>query len=207
MKQSVSGLAVSLDASQAGLWAQRAIEAQTVDGCQAIGIASANRYPIDARTANHLATTLASTADSAVDSRMLRLHLDVFPSASLERLDTQTKCIPATVRSPLGRWQEVTVPVPVGIAASWSLIQLPKWIAQWRKQYGLLLIELGRMDLSPARIIGRLCQATYVVAGPLPTGSPDWVATHIQWMRSAGVNVAGSIVAGSIVGEKTSIAA
>ncbi len=183
-------------------WVSNAVEQQATGGCQLIGMTSGNRSLNDTRTIVSLARQLTAAANAATDSRVLLCRLNVFPSQQVERLDEQSSGLPAATRSPLGAWKEVTVPVPIGTMASWSLLQLPSWLATWRTAFGFVLVDIGPVSLVPARVIGRLCNANYLVLGPQSSGSHDWLLGHVDWLRDSGVNVAGTLLASHVLSQK-----
>ncbi|HBE68409.1 MAG TPA: hypothetical protein DDW52_09700 [Planctomycetaceae bacterium] len=180
---------------QSSLWIKELLLAQSGEACKTIGLVSANRVAADWASVSQIVRQVTEfVGEQPGDSRVLAVHLDVFLSSETDRLPEQPPGIPGYSRSPLGAWREVTVPVPVGFEASWSLLQLPKWLRIWREQVGLILLSLGPCNLVPARAIGRLCSANLLLLGPGETASFDWVSAHTARLTEAGVNVCGSLL-------------
>lgn len=163
--------------------------------CLTIGFASGSRANIDPRATDRL-MGYVEEALAGIDAhcRTLLLRLDVFPSRKLGRGTDQPDSIPVAHRSPLGHWSQVTVPVPVGMRASWSLERIPEWLPVWKSEFGLILIDLGPVHLVPSRIAGRLCDANYLLLGPDSSGSPEWLMQHIARHEQCGSTIRGSLV-------------
>lgn len=178
------------------IWISNLLDSQRDEACKTIGIISGSQRDNDRSSVNDLVAQVVDQAGLiSTDARTLVVHLDVFASNETERLLDQPAGIPANARSPLGNWREVTVPVPVGFSASWSLLNLPEWISIWRKQFGAIIIDLGPCNLVPARAIGRLCQENLILLGPDSTASHQWLSAQLLRLLDSGVKVAGSVVA------------
>lgn len=177
-------------------WGNSIVQRQNLNGCTTLGLASGNLENCDVRCVLSLAAQLTEAAASRqFDARLLVVRLDVYPSKELDRLLDQPNRIPNHVRSPMGNWKEVMIPMPVGERASWSLLQIPSWITAWRKEFDFILIDLGPIHRVPARIVGHLCSETFILLGPRASGSKKWLSRHINWLTASGVKVSGSLVA------------
>lgn len=178
-------------------WAQSIYRECSHAKCTSIGLASGNRHANDRRVVDSLAQSLVAAFGVKWSARagLLVVRLDVFQSVLLERQDDQPVGAPRPAASPLGAWSEVTVPMPVGNVASWSLLNVPRWLPVWKSQFRFLLIDLGPIHLVPSRAIGRLCDGCYVILGPAPCASTEWLRHHIAWQQSSGSSLRGSIVA------------
>ena len=161
----------------------------------AIGLMNGARDAIDAATVRTIVAQLSEQMVS-IDSqaRMLHLRLNVFESRNLDRAMDQPATIPVAKRCPLGPWCEVTVPLPVGATASWSLMQLPDWLPIWKESFDLLLVELGPLHLVASRAIGRLCNRNFLILGPSGCGAPDWLMQQISHHHQGGTIIDGTIV-------------
>ena len=84
--------------------------------------------------------------------------------------------------------------MPVASSASWSLQQIPRWLPKWRESFQLILIDLGPAHLVPSRAIGRLCDTSYLLLGPKPCGSHEWIMQQLAWHHLSGSTISGSIV-------------
>lgn len=177
-------------------WVSDLLDSQRDEACKTIGIISGSQIDNDRASITDIARQVADHASSTdADARTLTVHLDVFGSKETQRLLDQPAGIPPYTRSPLGDWREVTVPVPVGFSASWSLLQLPDWISTWRTQFGTIIIDIGPCNLVPARSIGRLCAGSVILLGPDSTPSHDWLSAQVRRLKDSGVNVVGSVLA------------
>lgn len=176
-------------------WAAAIVQDCSPHGCTTIGLMSGSRFVCDRRAID----ALTRVVDEARGLRrlslpMLLVRLDVIEGASLERASEQSEAAPVPQSSPLGQWSEVTVPVPVGSRASWSLEQLPRWLHAWKRQFRVLVIELGPMHQVPSRVIGRLCDANYILLGPSTCGSRDWILQHAAWHEQSGSTICGCLL-------------
>lgn len=178
------------------LWAEQIARQAVGAKCTTLGLTSGSRQANDRRTIDALARSLAEQLlhSPRASAQLLVLRLDVFLSTSLERLDDQPAGPPRPCKSPLGEWSEVTIPMPVGKRASWSLEHLPHWLPAWKSQFCCLLIDLGPIHLVPSRLIGRLCDSCYVLLGPDACASQEWLLQHIAWHDRSGSAICGTIV-------------
>lgn len=182
-------------------WAQSIAEEAKSTACLTLGLTSGSRQGNDRRSIDRIVTEVANelglTDASALTTaeRMLVVRLEVHASRDLERAVDQSAKIPVPQRSPLGAWYDVSIPMPVGRRASWSLEQLPHWLPVWKNTHSLILLDLGPVNMVPSRMIGRLCDACYLVLGPAPCGSHEWIMQHIAWHQRSGSTVCGTIVA------------
>ncbi len=178
-----------------GDWATALAEEARTATCLTVGITDGSRADIDRRVLDRLIGELAERYEERqADEQMLVLRLSVFASRQLDRAADQPATIPVAQRSPLGAWSEVTVPVPVGARASWSLQQLPDWLPTWKASFGLILIDLGPVNLVPSRIVGRLCDSCYLVLGPDSCASKDWIMEQIAWHGQSGSTICGTLL-------------
>lgn len=178
-------------------WAESII--REVSGCQhlTVGLISGARYGNDARCVNQLVSVLASRAKAAGEEyRLLCVRLAVMSNEKLEQPADQTESVPPAMRSPLGPWSEVTIPVPVGARASWSLLQIPTWLSAWKEAFRLILVDVGPINLVPSRIVGRLCDVNYLHLGPEECASSDWLLEHMAWHDRSGSKIVGSLLSG-----------
>lgn len=176
-------------------WADSIVQDYSPNSCTTIGLMSGSRFVCERRVID----ALMRVVDEARGQRrlslpMLLVRLDVVEGRPLERAPEQSEAAPAPQTSPLGHWSEVTVPVPVGTRASWSLEQLPRWLYAWKRQFRLVVIELGPMHQVPSRVIGRLCDANYILLGPSTCGSRDWIMQHAAWHEQSGSTICGCLL-------------
>ncbi len=182
-------------AQDSSLWISELFKSQSEEACKTLGIISGSRHNSDTNCVTNIARQACTCAAEHGDNRALLVHLDVFLSKETDRLLDQPAGLPPTTRSPLGNWRDVTIPMPVGFEASWSLLQMPRWLSQWRKQFGVVLIDIGPCNLVPARAIGRLCSSNVVLIGPGATASTEWLSSHLRHLKDCRVTVSGSILA------------
>ena len=104
---------------------------------------------------------------------------------------------PVAVVSPLGRWREVSIPMQLGNAAPHNLEQLPRWLATWKRDFARILIDLGPLDQSICRAVGRYCDSCLLLLGPDSCASPTWLRRHIDHLTQCDVTLSGSIVVSS----------
>lgn len=176
-------------------WADSIVQDCSPHTCTTVGLLSGSRFASDRRVID----ALTRVVDEARGLRrlalpMLLVRLDVVVGAPLERAPEQSEAAPVPQPSPLGQWSEVTVPVPVGTRASWSLEQLPRWLYAWKRQFRVAIIELGPMHQVPSRVIGRLCDANYILLGPSTCGSRDWILQHAAWHEQSGSTICGCLL-------------
>lgn len=182
-------------------WAHGIAEEAKSTPCLTLGLTSGSRQGNDRRSIDQIVAEVADelqlTESSALTStqRMLVVRLEVHASRDLERAVDQSAKIPVPQRSPLGVWYDVAIPMPVGKRASWSLEQLPIWLPVWKNTHSLIIVDLGPVNLVPSRMVGRLCDACYLLLGPTPCGSHEWIMQHIAWHQRSGSTVCGTIVA------------
>ncbi len=176
-------------------WAEGIVQDLSQNSSMTIGLTNGSRYGCDRRAIDALSRVLDDARGVCHGTRpMLLVRLSVMVGAALERADDQPETGPTVVRSPLGAWSEVSVPVPVGKRASWSLEQLPHWLASWKRDFGLVLIDLGPIHEVPSRIIGRLCDGCYVLLGPDTCASRDWILQQVAWHQHSGSTICGTLV-------------
>jgi hypothetical protein len=168
-------------------------------------LASGSPAPIERRVFEAIVSQAANALETASRSkRMLVIRLNLFRSAQLGRAADQPATIPVAMRSPLGSWASVEIPMPVGPRASWSLLQMPSWIPIWKAEYDVILIDLGPVNLVPSRVLGRFCKSNFMVIGPARCASAEWIQMHVDWHAQAGSTIQGSLL---ITHEQTASAA
>ena len=148
-------------------WAESIV--REVQGCQqlTVGLISGARYGNDPRCIDRLVGVLARQAKAAGEEySVLNVRLAVQTTEKLDRPEGQSDRVPPAVKSPLGNWSELQIPVPIGARASWSLLQLPSWLSTWKKAYRLILLDTGPIHLVPSRVVGHLCDINYLHLGP-----------------------------------------
>ena len=168
--------------------------------CTTIGLTSGSRQLNDRRVIDMLCKALMQDfSNSASDPKMLVIRLDVrksriFETLAFDRLGKPQDKVPNPVRSPLGNWSTVDIPMPVGPTAAPALQYLPRWLPKWKEQFGLVLIDLGPMNMVPSRLIGRLCDNCFLLLGPDSCASQEWILQHMAWHDQSGSTIAGSIL-------------
>ena len=159
-----------------------------------VGLTSGSRESIDRRVVDRL--TLSAAA--RIDDPLLLVRLMVTES-SAERALMFTQGFPYETpplkRSALGNWNEVSLAVPVGGSAPATLQSLPKWLAGWKRNHRLILVDLGPMHQVPTRTIGRYCDNCYIVLGPISCASHAWIMREIAILDHCGVSLVGTILA------------
>ncbi len=158
-----------------------------------IGLMSGSRFPNDRRLIERLVKSAAEELGQLTGASTLLLRLD---STAHESHATATRTTaPVAIKSPLGPWYEISLPMPPSKSAPRALEQIPHWLPQWKLRHRLVAIDLGPMHLTPSRIIGRLCDACYLMLGPATCASHDWIMQHIDFHSRCGTVIAGSLVA------------
>ena len=157
-----------------------------------IGLLSGSRFPNDRRLIECLVKSATQELGQLTGASTLLLRLD---NAVDESSPTAGRTAPVATKSPLGAWYEISLPMPHSKSAPWSLEQIPHWLPQWKLRHRLVAIDLGPMHLTPSRIIGRLCDACYLVLGPSTCASHDWIMQQIDFHSRSGTVIAGSLVA------------
>lgn len=158
-----------------------------------IGLMSGSRFPNDRRLIERLVKSAALDLGELTGSTTLLLRLDA--SAVDSGGNTSRTTVPVASKSPLGPWYEISLPMPQSKSAPWALEQIPHWLPQWKLRHRLVAIDLGPMHLAPSRIIGRLCDACYLMLGPSTCASHDWITQQIDFHSRSGTVIVGSVVA------------
>ncbi len=105
----------SLEQEPESAWVDSISSKPTNELATTIGLVSGSPTSIDGQVLERLIAQVVRSLSSARDSqRLLVVRLDVFRSQDLERAADQPRSIPVALRSPLGPWSEVTIPMPVG---------------------------------------------------------------------------------------------
>lgn len=174
-------------------WGGEVAAAAQMASTYSIGLMSGSRFPNDRRLVDRLVKSASLELAELTGASTLLLRLD---SAALgaDALKTRS-AVPAAVKSPLGPWYEISLPMPQSRSAPWALEHIPHWLPQWKLRHRLVVIDLGPMHLAPSRVIGRLCDMSYLMLGPSTCASHDWIMQQIDFHSRSGTNIAGSIVA------------
>lgn len=161
-----------------------------------VGLIGGSRRGIDRRVTDQLAKGLASELRASQPApRLLVVRVDgEARRMPPDRLPGVDEPMPAVAPSPLGRWAFVEIPMPIGKTGSRTLQQLSRWLPKWKQEFGVILFDLGPMNLVPSRSLGRLCDSCYVVLGPDSCASPEWILQHIAWHERSGTQVCGTLV-------------
>ncbi len=176
-------------------WSQSIADQARSSRSMTVGLMSGSRQSTDRRALDQLARQVSRAVSATrLDPRMLLVRLDIQVPSKLARLADGEQRVPEVKASPLGRWSLVEVPMPVLATAPWTLEQLPRWLPTWKAKFGLIVIDLGPMHLVPSRVIGRLCDATYLILGPESCASEDWIQYHLAWHARSGTHVVGTLV-------------
>jgi hypothetical protein len=190
-------------------WSRSMVREARSNRCLTVGLISGSRQRNDRRAIDRLPQVLVNQLrDAELDPRLLLVRLDVFVVSRLSansrvelsgptlesRYSHGEQSEPELNESPLGRWLQVDVPMPVGETASWTLQRLPRWLAKWKEEFSVILLDLGPICLVPSRIIGRLCHKNFVLLGPDPCGSHEWILRHVAWHHESGSNICGTLV-------------
>ncbi len=163
-----------------------------------IGLCSGNRFNNDARIVYRILKSLqAATAEVAPEANMLLCRLDARQTSPWDLVCSRDEQVaePKLEKSALGNWDCVDVPITVGNVATRSLQQVPRWLPKWKLRYNLIVVDLGPMHLVPSRIIGRLCDGSYVILGPDSCASAQWISQYVSHHEECGAHIAGTIVA------------
>lgn len=175
-------------------WSQLVCEHASAAVNLTVGFMSGSRLDIDRRAVDRL--TGAATTDLGLPTLLIRLSVCgaaiYVPHAGTS---TMVDDRPTPRVSPLGSWSEVSLDMPLGGSAPRVLELLPKWLVGWKKEYRLILIDLGPMHQAPCRTMGRYCDACYLVLGPYSCASHAWIMQQIALQSRSGVLLAGTIVA------------
>ncbi len=177
-------------------WTKCVVDQARTASCITVGLMSASRDASDRRVVDRLAKSLAcALRDTDLDPRMLVVRLRLCSPQNGHDNDQQSPPPePRDMDSPLGRWRELEVVMPISHTAPATLIQLPRWLPKWKQRFGLLLLDLGPMHLVPSRTIGRLCDSCYLLLGPDTCASQAWITRHVNWHRQSGSVICGSLV-------------
>ncbi len=158
-----------------------------------IGMMSGSRFPNDRRVIDRLVKSVSSELIELTGATTLLLRLD---SAAVDNSGTTSRTTPPVAsKSALGPWYEISLPMPPSKSAPWALGQIPHWLPQWKLRHRLVVIDLGPMHLAPSRILGRLCDACYLMLGPSTCASHDWIMQQIDFHSRSGTVISGSVVA------------
>ncbi len=185
-----------LDPSGAN-WAADVVSDLSQNVSMTIGLTRGSRHTSDSQVVDALSQLLdrALKDHREVVRPMLVVRLQASAGTDLGRAAERAEAVPSLVRSSLGTWSEVSIPVPVGKHASRSLENLPHWLSVWKRNFGLILVDLGPISQVPSRVIGPLCDGCYIVLGPEPCGSRDWILRHVAWHQHSGSTIYGTLVA------------
>ncbi len=157
-----------------------------------VGLMSASRFANDRRAVDRLLRTAASELSQlefGASTLLLRMDTNGDLSAPL-RLGS----MPAELKSPLGSWYEIVLPVTDKATNERTLEQLENWLPQWKQQHRLVVVDLGPMHLAPSRNVGRLCDVCYLLLGPQTCASHEWIMQQINAHDRNGTVIAGSVI-------------
>ncbi len=158
-----------------------------------IGLISGCREGNERGALDRLAS--ASLTGDAARQLLVRLGLD---NEGLSKRQLRTarasEQAPTPVVSPLGKWNEVCVPIHLGSTAPVALERLPRWLSAWKRDYSRVLLDLGPLDQPICRAMGRLCDCCMLLLGPETCASPTWLRTHIDHLTQCHARLTGSIV-------------
>lgn len=177
-------------------WCEDWIEKLADSTSITIGLISGHREPNDPRSVHRIAKRM-SEALSAHSSHLsmlvcnLNIHtgVTVFGAKTNETLDE-----PEITKSALGNWDQVQVAMRIGSSAPEPLQRLPKWLAKWKHRYSLILVDLGPIHLIPSRMLGRLCDANYLMLGPNWCASSQWLLQYVDYHEYCGSHILGTVV-------------
>lgn len=177
-------------------WGSEVAAAAQSASTYSIGLMSGSRFANDRRLIDRLVKSAALDLGESTGASTLLLRLD--NAAGHNAAPTTSRpAAPVASKSPLGPWYEICLPMPQSKTAPWTLEQIPHWLPQWKLRHRLVVIDLGPMHLTPSRIIGRLCDACYLMLGPSTCASHDWIMQQIDFHSRSGTVIAGSVVASS----------
>jgi hypothetical protein len=176
-------------------WANSVTKEASGEIAKTVGLMSCCGEAVDHQILEKLIASLSHALGGPAESkRLLLIKLDVFRSRDVGRAPDQAASIPVALRSPLGPWSEVTIPMPIGREAAWSLEQLPSWLPIWKRTFDFVVISLGPLNAVPSRVAGRFCDECYVVLGPSMSSSADWIMQHINRHRQCGNTIRGTLI-------------
>jgi|LakMenE01Jun11ns_1017448.scaffolds.fasta_scaffold9924757_1 hypothetical protein len=162
----------------------------------AIGLISGHREPNDPRSVHRIARRM-SEALTAHPGRlsMLVCQLDIHTGGGmLSKKCSETLVEPEITKSPLGNWHQVQVAMRIGASAPEPLQRLPRWLAKWKHRHSLILVDLGPIHLVPSRMLGRLCDANYLMLGPNWCASSQWLLQYVDYHEYCGSHILGTVV-------------
>ncbi|MCA9127983.1 MAG: hypothetical protein KDB22_12895 [Planctomycetales bacterium] len=196
IKPPKSELKLQLSQSQNGPlvgWARSMVQRTDPVKCSLLGLINGSRYPCDRRVVDRLALNLSTELRMGhAKRRTLLVRLDIYAAGAIDTRSTTDA--PSISESPLGPWEDLSVAIPVGATASPALLQLPKRLRQWRREYSLVIFDLGPLNNIPSRTIGRLCDYNFLILGPNACASSNWIQQHIAWHQQSGSKIDGSIL-------------
>lgn len=167
------------------IWAEHVAAEAVKANSYTIGLLNGSHDQTDRRVLNRLVlniATLLQDRDAALTTMLVRFD---------DKAQNRAKKTEAISKSPLGPWFEMVQSNHSEEAIETCSKQLPTW----KQSHRLILIDLGAMDTSLSRQIGRLCDVCYLLLGPSRCGSLDWIAQHISLHGQDGTVLAGSLVA------------
>ncbi|MEM8736835.1 MAG: hypothetical protein AAGG44_21575, partial [Planctomycetota bacterium] len=103
--------------------------------------------------------------------------------------------IPVAQRSPLGPYCDVEVVAVERKRVTPGLENLPRWLAEWKDNFQLIIVDIGSIDSVASKSIGRLCDGCYLLLGPHSCGSQEWIMQQVAWHNRSGSTICGTIVA------------
>lgn len=176
-----------------------------------VGLLAGSREGNDPRTVEVLLGSLAEHLLALRhECRSLLIRLEI--AEQTESLPVEfTERIPLARKSPLGPWSEVSIPMNSAPTSPWrthwkpsrALAQMSDWIPIWKDAFRLIVIDMGSISHPASRAIGRLCDGSYILLGPGPCGSEEWIMQQLAWHSQHGSTICGTLVANISTGDDT----
>lgn len=172
-------------------WADSIVREARETESLTVGITNASRKPCDTRTLFELLAALSECMKvQNLSRRVLCVHL----SSEEESENSQTR-IPVPQRSAVGNWSTVTIPVSTTDEKTWEEDQLSSWLALWKEAFPIILIDLGAIDSSASREIGRFTDGNYLLLGPQGCGSLQWILHQVGRHQQHASSICATLVA------------
>lgn len=199
-------------------WGVEVANAAQKASTYSIGLMGGSRFANDRRVVDRLLKSVTKELGELTGDTTLLVRLDAKLSSDAARLqhfqrnlnlaaqsvqtdeknlstESQATSVPVAPKSPLGPWYEISLPMPQDKSIPWALQRLPHWLPQWKLRHRLVAFDLGPMHLPPSRVIGRLCDACYLMLGPSTCASHEWIMQQIDFHSRSGTVLAGSVIA------------
>ncbi len=124
----------------------------------------------------------------------LLVRTRIFATNNVGRQDDQPPGTPRPHPSPLGRWEEVETPLPVGSTTSWTEQQFPRWLREWQDRFQMVIVHLGPIHLAASRRLGCCVDESFLLLGPDRSGGPEWLQDQLARHTAGGSAICGSIL-------------